>query len=59
MAFYANTVAGHAEAEWEPLSRHLTEVAGLAAQRGERFGAREVAELAGLLHDLGKYSAEF
>jgi CRISPR-associated endonuclease/helicase Cas3 len=35
---------------------HLAE---LAAERGSKFGARRAAALAGMLHDLGKYSAAF
>ena len=59
MAYYAHSVAGRPEAEWEPLARHLTEVAGGAERRGRRFGAEALAELAGLVHDLGKYSPDF
>lgn len=44
---------------WEPLPRHLHEVAGLARQLGTKFGFGNAADLAGRLHDLGKYSAAF
>jgi CRISPR-associated endonuclease/helicase Cas3 len=59
MAYYAHSVAGRPEAEWEPLARHLSEVADGAGRRGRRFGAESLAELASLVHDLGKYGPDF
>lgn len=59
MPYYAHTVDGELEAAWEPLRHHLEEVASLAAERAEGFGAAELARAAGLLHDLGKYSDAF
>ncbi len=59
MAFFAHTLAGHPESEWEPLARHLAEVGSLAEANGARFGARSLARRAGELHDLGKYGAAF
>lgn len=56
---YAHSVFGRPEAEWEPLARHLAEVAVGARSRGQRFGAGALAELAGRVHDLGKYSPDF
>lgn len=44
---------------WEPLRDHLKDVAERAAGFAEPFGAAEEARLAGLLHDLGKYSDRF
>ncbi|WP_328286377.1 CRISPR-associated endonuclease Cas3'' [Phreatobacter sp. AB_2022a] len=38
---------------------HLTNVADLAAKFGTKFGAERLAWLAGMLHDLGKYSSAF
>lgn len=38
---------------------HLKGTAGLAREFGEAFGAGELAEQAGLYHDVGKYSEEF
>ncbi len=43
----------------QPLSEHLTGVAELAARFGKAPGCSDWARLAGLWHDLGKYSAEF
>jgi CRISPR-associated endonuclease/helicase Cas3 len=43
----------------QPLREHLRAVSELAAKFGAEFGCREWASLAGLWHDLGKYSDEF
>ncbi|GAE28761.1 CRISPR-associated helicase/endonuclease Cas3 [Halalkalibacter hemicellulosilyticus] len=43
----------------QELKDHLCEVQHLAEQYGEKIGLKHVAGLAGLLHDLGKYSDEF
>lgn len=45
--------------KWQPLADHLQNVAKLAADFAAPFGASDEARLAGLLHDLGKYSASF
>src|SRR5436309_8756451 len=44
---------------WEPLREHLSDVAERARSFAAAFGAGEEAYLAGLLHDLGKYSDAF
>ena len=44
---------------WDPLKKHLAEVAGLARIFAAVFGAEDAAYLAGLLHDLGKYGELF
>lgn len=44
---------------WQPLEEHLLQVAEAARVFADPFGAGEVAQWAGLLHDLGKYSPEF
>jgi CRISPR-associated endonuclease/helicase Cas3 len=59
MEYYAHSVSGRPEEEWELLARHLAEVAAGAGCRGRRFGAESLAGLAGRVHDLGKYSADF
>lgn len=43
----------------KPLEEHLREVADLAKQFAEKFRSGEWAHVAGLLHDLGKFSSEF
>jgi CRISPR-associated endonuclease/helicase Cas3 len=59
MSYYAHSVPGRPEDEWEPLARHLAEVEDGARSHGQRFGADDLAALAGLLHDLGKYGPDF
>jgi CRISPR-associated endonuclease/helicase Cas3 len=57
--YYAHSLHGRPEAEWEPLVDHLTQVSALAAEFADAFGAGAYGRLAGLWHDLGKYSDEF
>lgn len=45
--------------EIQPINKHLLGVQRLAEQFGEKLGLKHVAGLAGLLHDLGKYSDKF
>jgi CRISPR-associated endonuclease/helicase Cas3 len=42
-----------------PLEGHLAEVSSLAGEMSAEFGAAEWGKLAGLWHDLGKYSEDF
>ena len=57
--YYAHSLEGRPQEEWQKLSEHLKNVANLAKQFAEPIGIRELAYLAGLLHDLGKYQPEF
>ena len=59
MKFYAHSLEGRPEEQWQELEEHLRWVAELAACFASKFSASEWAYLAGLWHDLGKYSAEF
>jgi CRISPR-associated endonuclease/helicase Cas3 len=64
LIYYAHTAddaAGNRlpESDWQPLRTHLENVAKLAAEFGAPFGASAEAQLAGLLHDPGKYRDEF
>ena len=66
MTYYAHSVEGAPENEWEPLEAHLRRVAegdGAsfpgAAGFAEAFDCREWGRLLGLWHDLGKYAPEF
>ncbi|WP_295443303.1 CRISPR-associated endonuclease Cas3'' [uncultured Thiodictyon sp.] len=59
MTYYAHSVSGCPEEQWEPLARHLAEVEDGARRRGRRFGAEGLAGLAGRVHDLGKYGPDF
>lgn len=56
---YAHTRAGRPETDWQDLRAHLEGVARLAGKAGARFGAGDWARVAGLWHDLGKYSDAF
>jgi CRISPR-associated endonuclease/helicase Cas3 len=57
--FYAHSVEGNAEVEWQPLAEHLVAVGDLAAGFAKAFEGKQLAACAGLLHDLGKYTSEF
>ena len=57
--FYAHSLEGKPKAGWQPLEEHLSNVARLAATSAAKFGAAEWGRVLGLLHDIGKYSAEF
>lgn len=73
MNFYAHSLEGRQEDKWEPLftgsgDGHLEKVAQLASSFAremfalgstERESASEWGRLAGLWHDLGKFSVEF
>lgn len=56
---YAHSLPGKSADQWEELGTHLHHVAALAAARAEPFGWAAVANAAGLLHDIGKTSAQF
>lgn len=57
--FYAHTLEGRPITDWEPLEKHLAEVSHYAKDFASEFNAQEWAALAGLWHDLGKYSEAF
>ncbi len=66
MIYYAHTAEApdgnrlpESSGKWQPLRDHLQNVAALAAKFAAPFNASTEAHLAGLLHDLGKYSARF
>ena len=50
---------GRDEQHWQPLAEHLRPVAEGAGGRAAKCGATKAAALAGLIHDLGKYSPTF
>lgn len=45
--------------KWQTMKEHATEVARLASQKAAYFGESDMARLAGLLHDIGKYGDLF
>ena len=57
--FYAHSREGEPPEKWQTLEEHLKNVAEMARGFAEEFGAGEWGYLAGLWHDLGKYSLEF
>ena len=57
--YYAHSRPDVAESEWQPLKAHLMATGELAAKLGSAAGISELARIAGTLHDIGKYSAEF
>ncbi len=56
---YAHSRAGEDQSTWEPLDRHLREVADLAKHLSQAFDSGDWGYLAGLWHDVGKYRQEF
>lgn len=56
---FAHSTNDPSRANWQLLVDHLDAVSELASQFGRRLGIERAARLAGLLHDLGKYSPLF
>lgn len=59
MERYAHSVEGAPEAEWEPLSHHLSAVGKRAEFFAASFGRAPFALAMGLLHDIGKNSIAY
>ena len=59
MAEYAHSLSGRPQADWEQLGDHLHAVGARAAGFASAFGWSAAARTAGLLHDIGKTSAQF
>lgn len=57
--YYAHSLEGQPQDKWQRLEDHLRAVAEKARDFASVFNAGEWAYLAGLWHDLGKYSEEF
>jgi len=57
--YYAHSIENQPPINWQPLDEHLKNVAEMARSFAEAFGAGDWGYLAGLWHDLGKYSDEF
>lgn len=59
MEFYAHSAHDPDRSDWEPLPVHHALVAHWARLLGVQAGIAKPAELAGRLHDLGKYAPDF
>lgn len=59
MEFYAHSTSRTDRSDWQLLRVHHRNVGDLAGDFGAAFGARELARVQGLLHDLGKYCERF
>lgn len=59
MKYYAHSNNEKEKTQWHLLKNHLEDTGGIAADFARSFGGEEIAHVAGLLHDLGKYSPEF
>ena len=57
--WFAHSHGRLAPEQWHLLRDHLLSVGTQAARSADKFGAAEMGLSAGLLHDLGKYSAAF
>mgnify|MGYP000856317193 CR=1 FL=1 len=52
--YYAHSAEKRPQSDWQTLKSHAENVAALAAQFADPFGAADIARYTGLLHDLGK-----
>ncbi len=57
--YYAHSKPDIDESEWQLLKDHLSQTGELAFELGRDAGVSELARVAGLLHDIGKYSQAF
>lgn len=59
LLFYAHSIKDAPSEHWQTMRDHALAVAQLAAERGRKFGCSDLARVAGLLHDVGKYCNRF
>jgi CRISPR-associated endonuclease/helicase Cas3 len=57
--FFAHSVSGQSKEHWQGLSAHSVAVAGAAEKMAPIASLAAAARLAGLLHDVGKYTPRF
>ncbi|MCG5517310.1 MULTISPECIES: CRISPR-associated endonuclease Cas3'' [unclassified Ectothiorhodospira] len=57
--YFAHSTETGSEADWQRLSEHLIGTSRRAEELAKPFGGQDLASVAGLLHDLGKYTEEF
>lgn len=58
-SWFAHSTSSPDHSNWQPLAEHLVNVGRLAGEMGSVFGVRQMADVAGRLHDLGKYTLPF
>lgn len=59
LKFYAHSGNNEDKSDWQMLSNHLRSVGSIAKNNARFFRAETLSELAGLMHDLGKYTMGF
>lgn len=59
MFFYAHSTKLNDKSDWQLLKTHLDNVGKLTGEFAAAFNCAEYGKVAGLLHDLGKYTVEF
>lgn len=59
MRYFAHSDKEKDKSEWHLLKTHLEGTAKLAEGFAESFGAKKLGYMAGIMHDIGKYSSEF
>ncbi|MBS3873719.1 MAG: CRISPR-associated helicase Cas3' [Firmicutes bacterium] len=59
MPYYAHSSKATESSAWHLLSEHLADTAITAQSLADAFGGGQLAYVAALLHDVGKYSSEF
>jgi CRISPR-associated endonuclease/helicase Cas3 len=57
--FFAHRREDRGREDWQPLIEHLKNTANMAREFGRAANVAELAYIAGMVHDLGKYSPEF
>ncbi|RZU38237.1 CRISPR-associated Cas3 family helicase [Fluviicoccus keumensis] len=57
--YFAHSTTNPDKSDWQLLSDHLSAVGELASQFAKEFGCEPYGKVAGLLHDLGKYTQGF
>ncbi len=57
--YYAHSGNKTDKSDWQTLQSHLKQVGNITAENARYFDAMALADIAGKLHDLGKYTQEF
>lgn len=57
--YYAHTTNNPDKSDWQLLTDHLIQVAKLSSSFASDFNAEEFGYIAGIFHDIGKYSEKF